>query len=240
MALSLVDNRDNKARKGSEKIRKEKSRQVKKSLETSIIFFIIVLAGIFCFPSIKTLFADHPPEIIVTEYTHESELNPNEFIKWNYLENEMRENYTWRVIQKDDQIILLRFYTGTLSGYAYYLNDQLYIYANGDSGRTHFMKDSVTPAKKRAVDSWLDKHRKAKVSFINSSHPFAVLGLVKFVVRDGEFVDYIVLSEKWREHIKILLLGFGTYGLTKYDPALDKILGYRTFKVKQQGIIIEM
>lgn len=233
-----MDNRVNKTRKGSEKGLKMKV-FCSNFMEAFGILFVIVLAGIFCLPSINTLFAAHPPETVITEYTYESELDPNEFIKWDFLGNEIRGNYTWRIVQKDDQIILLRFHLGTLSGYAYYLNNKLYIYANGDSGRTHFMKEMATPAKKRSIDTWLDRYRKVKVSFINSS-PFTVLGLVKFVIKDGKPVDYMILNEKWNEISKIIFLEFGTYGLTKYDPESGKIIDYRTFEVDTQWLMIRI
>ena len=126
-------------------------------MKISCIFvaLLLMLVGI--------VFAAHPPKTTITKYTYESKLNPNKFIKWDILENESRGHYSWRVVQKDDQVILLRFYTGILTGYAYYLNDKLCIYANGESGRTHFMEDPVTPAKKTAIDSWLDSHRTIKL-----------------------------------------------------------------------------
>jgi len=122
------------------------------------IFFTIL--GLLLLSLVGTVFAEHPPPTIITEYTYEDGLNPNEFIKWKILENVMKDaGYSYRVVQKDNQLILLRFYIGVLTGYAYYLDEQLYIYANGDHLLTHFMKEIVTYKKRKAAESWLDKYR---------------------------------------------------------------------------------
>ena len=79
------------------------------------------------------------------------------------------------------------------------------------------------------------------VVFINSNPGTTVLGLVQFIVDEkNEPIDYIILHTRWEERRKVIWLEPGLYGITKYYPRLQIIVGYRNFWVKDKPITIEM
>lgn len=80
---------------------------------------------------------------------------------------------------------------------------------------------------------------KTPVTFINENPGETQLGLVKFILNDnGEKIDYKLLKLRWDYEIYVIDLEPGVYGVTQYVPRYDKIVGYQTFEVKDEPIII--
>lgn len=78
------------------------------------------------------------------------------------------------------------------------------------------------------------------VAFINGNPGVTALGLVKFIVdKDGNKTGYKTLNMKWTDGVKVIYLEPGVYGVTQYVPKYDKVVGYQTFVVGQEPIVIK-
>ena len=77
------------------------------------------------------------------------------------------------------------------------------------------------------------------VCFINMI-PNTALGLVKFTLDENDkAIDYTILDERWTEPARFMDLEPGLYGVTHYQVAYNRIIGYKNFWVKDQPIILE-
>lgn len=92
--------------------------------------------------------------------------------------------------------------------------------------------------------------QKTNVTFINNNSE-TILGIVNFVVKDNQPIDYKNLNTRWATKEKTLLLDPGLYGVTQYRPKQvlsidgityiipDGIVCYRDFWVKDVPLKIE-
>ena len=81
--------------------------------------------------------------------------------------------------------------------------------------------------------------RTTPVTFINENPGETELGLVKFIMKNGQKVDYEIMNIHWDYKIYVIDLEPGVYGVTQYAPEIDKIVGYQTITVGNEPMIVK-
>ena len=81
---------------------------------------------------------------------------------------------------------------------------------------------------------------RALVTFINQNPGVTQLGLVKFVIdENGKKVDYKLMNMRWDYKLYVIDLEPGVYGATQYMAKYNKIVGYQTFTVGNEPMIVK-